>query len=96
MLGSLNSTVSNVNKIVAVFNIRKVAIGLLLICSIVAGILFIKPVQNLFLDTLGLLWLYVGLWVMSLGVGFKISPRITWKFRKVWLFTLLFLSLIHI
>ena len=54
MLGSLNSTVSNVNKIVAVFNIRKVAIGLLLICSIVAGILFIKPVQNLFLDTLGL------------------------------------------
>ena len=95
MLGSLNSTVSNVNKIVAVFNIRKIAIGLLLICSIVAGILFIKPVQNLFLDTLGLLWLYVGLWVMSLGVGFKISPRITWKFRKVWLFTLLFFAGIY-
>ena len=95
MLGSLNSTVSNVNKIVAVFNIRKIAIGLFLICSIVAGILFIKPVQNLFLDTLGLLWLYVGLWVMSLGVGFKISPRITWKFRKVWLFTLLFFAGIY-
>ena len=95
MLGSLNSTVSNVNKIVAVFNIRKIAIGLLLICLIVAGILFIKPVQNLFLETLGLLWLYVGLWVMSLGMGFKISPRITWKFRKVWLFTLIFFAGIY-
>lgn len=92
MLGSLNNTVSNAGKLVAVFNFRKVFVAILLIVLTVLGVMFVKPVQAIFLDTLGFLWLYVGVWALTLGLGLRLSPRNVWKFRKLWLFALILFS----
>ena len=96
MLGSLNNTVSNVNRLVSVFNMRKIVIGIIAIALMAAGILFVTPVQNVFVNTLGLLWLYVGIWILSLGLGLRLSPRTVWKFRKIWLFSLMFFGGLYI
>tara|TARA_A100001037_G_scaffold306854_1_gene357233 strand:- start:3219 stop:5414 length:2196 start_codon:yes stop_codon:yes gene_type:complete len=88
MLGSLNNTVANVSKVVSVFNIRKILLWLVVLAVVVGGIVFIQPVQIIFLDTLGLLWFYVGVWTISLGLVLRISPKFAWKFKKIWIFTI--------